>query len=333
MINKQIILKFIHLFIYFFIFLFLYLFIYSNNVRAQQITLSISPPVVELLVKPDKSLLIGYTIRNLADPTPLSVKVRTFSPQGDYGEIVIDPELISPIRFSLDNTDMQFEQPFFMKSRDTVQALLRIRVPEGTPEGDYYFTVLAETEPAPQIGGTSTSVAKATIGSNLLLTVTKSGRVEVKGRISLFQMTPDFTFHMFGREYQVVESGRNIPVDLVVQNTGKNLIKPQGEIVLRGPLGQKTSYSLFSQNVLADSSRLLRTLENNESPVLHTVNVSGYFMGVYTLSANVNFGEGASQLYANTSFIGVPIRFSIAMLVILTISVLIIVSKRKRRKE
>ena len=229
----------------------------TKPVSAQQITLSMSPPIVEILVKPGKTLLIGYTVQNLGDPTALSVKIRTFSPQGDYGEMHIDPELISPIRFSLDNTDMQFEQPLFMKTRDTVQALVRIRVPEGTPEGDYYFTVMAETEPAPQIGGSSTSVAKATIGSNLLLTVTKSGRVEVKGRIALFQITPDFTFRMFGREYQVVESGRKIPVDLVVQNLGKNRIKPQGEVVLRGPLGQKTAYSLFSQNVLADSSRLL----------------------------------------------------------------------------
>ena len=292
-----------------------------------------SPPIVEILVKPGKILLIGYTVQNLGDPTALSVKIRTFSPQGEYGEMRIDPELISPIRFSLDNTDMQFEQPLFMKSRDTIQALVRIRVPDGTPEGDYYFSILAETEPAPQIGGASTSLAKATIGSNLLLTVTKSGRVEIKGRIALFQIAPDFTFRMFGREYQVVESGRNIPVDLVVQNLGKNLIKPQGEIILRGPFGQKTSYSLFSQNVLADSSRLLRTLENSESPVLHTVNMSGYFMGVYALSANVNFGEGTPQLYANTSFIGLPIRFGIAMLVVIAISILIIVSKRKRRKE
>ncbi|MEK7079239.1 MAG: hypothetical protein AAB929_04170 [Patescibacteria group bacterium] len=305
----------------------------TKPVSAQQITLSMSPPIVEILVKPGKTLLIGYTVQNLGDPTALSVKIRTFSPQGDYGEMHIDPELISPIRFSLDNTDMQFEQPLFMKTRDTVQALVRIRVPEGTPEGDYYFTVMAETEPAPQIGGSSTSVAKATIGSNLLLTVTKSGRVEVKGRIALFQITPDFTFRMFGREYQVVESGRKIPVDLVVQNLGKNLIKPQGEVVLRGPLGQKTSYSLFSQNVLADSSRLLRTLENSESPVSHTVNMSGYFMGIYTLAANVNFGEGTPQLYANTFFIGLPIRFGIAMIVVMLISLLIIVSKRKGKKD
>lgn len=331
MINNQINFKF--LMFNLFICLFVYLFIYSSGVGAQQITLSMSPPIVEILVKPGKTLLIGYTVQNLGDPTPLSVKIRTFSPQGDYGEMRIDPELISPIRFSLDNTDMQFEQPFFMKSRDTVQALVRIRVPEGTPEGDYYFTVLAETEPAPQIGGATTSVAKATIGSNLLLTVSKSGRVEVKGRISLFQMTPDFTFRMFGREYQVVESGGKIPADLVVQNLGKNLIKPQGEVVVRGPLGEKTVYSLLSQNVLADSSRLIKTTQETDSLIPHSLTLSGYFIGAYTLSANVNFGEGTPQLYANTSFIGLPIRFGIAMVVVMLISLLIIVSKRKKKSS
>lgn len=304
-----------------------------NQANAQNVTLSISPPVVELLVKPGKTLLIGYTIRNLDDPTPLQVKIRTFTPQGDYGEMVIDPELISPIRFSLDNSDIQFEQPFLMKQRDTVQALVRIRVPEGTPEGDYYFTVMAETEPAPQIGGASTSLAKATIGSNLLLTVTKSGRVEVKGRIALFQITPDFTFRMFGREYQVVESGKKIPVDLVIQNTGRNLLKPQGDIVLRGPLGEKTNLPLLSQNVLADSSRLIKTSQDVNSPYQHSTLLSGYFMGSYTLSANVNFGEGAPQLYENTSFIGVPLRLGIAMIVVTLISILIVLSRRKKKKE
>lgn len=305
----------------------------AQPTNAQQITLSMSPPIVEILVKPGKTLLIGYTVQNLGDPTALSVKIRTFSPQGEYGEMRIDPELISPIRFSLDNTDMQFEQPLFMKTRDTIQALVRIRVPEGTPEGDYYFTVLAETEPAPQIGGSSTSVAKATIGSNLLLTVTKSGRVEVKGRISLFQITPDFTFRMFGREYQVVESGRKIPLDLIIQNLGKNLLKPQGGIILRGPLGEKTNYPLLPQNVLADSSRLMKTSKGEDVPYQHSGLLSGYFMGIYALSANVSFGEGTPQLYANTSFIGLPIRFGIAMLVVVTISVLIIISKRKRTKD
>lgn len=330
MINKQINFKFLILNL--FICLFVYLFIYPSNVRAQQITLSMSPPIVEILVKPGKTLLIGYTVQNLGDPTALSVKIRTFSPQGEYGEIHIDPELISPIHFSLDNTDMQFEQPLFMKTRDTIQALVRIRVPEGTPEGDYYFTVLAETEPAPQIGGASTSVAKATIGSNLLLTVSRSGRVEVKGRVALFQVKPNFTFRMFGREYRIVESGGKIPVSLIVQNLGKNILKTQGDIILRGPLGEKTSLPLLPQNVLADSSRLIKTTKNDGVPYQYSALLSGYFVGEYTLSANVNFGEGTPQLYANTSFIGLPIRFGIAMIVVMLISLLIIISKRKKKE-
>jgi hypothetical protein len=305
----------------------------SKKVIAQQITLSLSPPLVEILVKPGKTLLIGYTVQNLGDPTALSVKIRTFSPQGEYGEMRIDPELISPIHFSLDNSNMQFEQPVLMKTRDTIQALVRVRVPEGTPEGDYYFTVLAETEPAPQIGGASTSVAKATIGSNLLLTVSRSGRVEVKGRVMLFRIKPDFTLRIFGREYRIVESGKKIPVDLIIQNLGKNVLKPQGSITLRGPFGEKTDYPLSPLNVLADSSRLIKTTKDDDLPNLHSALLSGYFMGEYTLSADVNFGDGTPQLYTNTSFIGLPVRFGVAMITVAFISLLVIISRRKRRKE
>ena len=112
------------------------------------------PPIVEILVKPGKTLLIGYTVQNLGDPHSsfFGQNSNFFLLRVIMEKCISILELISPIRFSLDNTDMQFEQPLFMKTRDTVQALVRIRVPEGTPEGDYYFTVMAETEPAPQIG-------------------------------------------------------------------------------------------------------------------------------------------------------------------------------------
>jgi len=119
----------------------------------------------------------------LVAQTAIIVKVRSFSPRGDYGEMLIDTELISPVRFSLDNTNIQLEQPILMKQRDTTQALVRIRIPEGTPEGDYYFTVLAETQPIAAIGGATASLAKASIGSTLLITV--PNRALLKQRVGL----------------------------------------------------------------------------------------------------------------------------------------------------
>lgn len=299
-------------------------------VQAQQITLSMSPPIVETLIKPGKTILIGYTVQNMGDPTTLAFQIRSFTPQGEFGEMKIDDELATPIRFSLDNSDIELEKPFFVKQRDGKQALVRIRVPEGTPEGDYYFLIMATSYPVPAIGGSTASLAKATIGSTLLVTVTKSGSLEANGRISLFRMEPDFTFRLGGKEYRIVESGSRVPVTLFVQNLGRNLIKPQGDITVRGPFNTKTVYNLIPQNVLAQSSRLVKA--EGRSSDRATLLAPGYFIGPYTLSARVSFGENTPQLYANTTFIGLPLRLMAAVLGVILVSVLIIVFNRRRKE-
>ncbi len=309
--------------------------LYAKPGFAQQVTLSISPPIVETLIKPGKNILIGYTIQNLGDPTALLVKIRPFSPKGDYGEMRIDEEFSSPIRFSLENTNIQMESPFFLKQRDTTQALVRIRIPEGTPVGDYYFVILAEAQPAPKIGGSSSPLAKATIGSTLLLTVTKSGQTEAKGKIALLQIIPDYRLKLFGKEYQIVESQTQIPAILILQNLGSNLIKPNGELVLRGPMGVKTSYPLLPQNILSQSKRLIHVEESRtHSPTL-SLTIPGYHIGPYSLSASVNFGEQTPHYFASTTFIGVPIKLMITVCVLFIVSLLIVrfFKKKKPRTE
>jgi uncharacterized membrane protein len=74
----------------------------------------------------------------------------------------------------LDNSKLKLGEPFVLKTNDFKQLLLRIRIPEGAPEGDYYYTLLAETQPPTALDGSSTSQAKVAIGANILVTVTNT---------------------------------------------------------------------------------------------------------------------------------------------------------------
>lgn len=311
-----------------------------REVNAQQITLSLSPPIVELFIKPGKSVLVAYNLENLGDPTILSVKVLPFSPIDNYGGIKIKDEFEGPIRFSLDNSDLQLEQPFFLKTRDRKQLLLRIRTPEGTPEGDYYYTLLVETKPTTTTQGESISAAKATIGSNILVTVTESGRVDIKGKIALFDVLPRYQFKIFGKTLKIFESNDKIPIVLILENQGKNLIKPQGEIILLGNFGEKAKYELLPQNILAQSQRLIQATpsaeidcENNprQKPCLFQTSLilSGFFLGKYRLSATVNFGQGTPNIFAYTRFYAVPLKFIIGLF----LSIVLIIFIIKRIKE
>jgi hypothetical protein len=308
--------------------------ILSLPVIAQQVTLSISPPLLELFIKPGKSVLIAYNLENLSDPSILSAKVLPFTPSDNQGGIKIKEEFEGPIRFYLDNANLKLGEPFFLKTKDSQQLLLRIRVPEGTPDGDYYYTLLAETKPTGGFGDNTSSQAKATIGSNILITVTESGQIEIKGKVALFDVLARYKFKLFGQYIKLFESTDKIPVVLILENQGKNLIKPQGEINLLGNFGERAKFEVLPQNILSQSQRLIQATPSAEidcnnrreqaclfSPSLI---LSGFFIGKYRLSTTINFGEGTPNAYANATFYALPIKFIIAVLVSLAVVVFIV---------
>jgi hypothetical protein len=327
MINKQINFKFqilnFKLFFIIFAYLFISLFIYSGNVNAQQVSLSISPPLLELFIKPGKSIMVAYQIENQGDPVIVTIKILPFEPKDNSGNIRIKDEFEGPVRFSLDNVDLELERPFFLKTKDSQQVLLRIRIPENIPDGDYYYSLLAETQPPTANEGVGTARVKATVGSNILITISESGVVEVKPKIVLFDV--------LGKKLKVFDSFDKIPIVLVVENQGKNLIKPEGEIVLKGNFGEKANYDIIPKNILAESQRLLEATpsasQGHFTPT--SLILSGFFIGKYQLSTTLNFGDGSSDIFASTYFFAFPFKIMGGVLLAIIIIIFII----KRRKE
>ncbi len=319
--------KFLKYFVIFLAFLTThYLLLTTNYIFAQQISLSISPPLLKVFMKPGKSIMVAYRVENIGDPSIMSAKVLPFEPKDNTGAIQIKDEFEGPIRFSLDNADIAFEKPFFLKTRDSQQLLLRIRVPDGAPVGDYYYTVLAETQPPPILEGAGSAGAKATIGSNILITVTNSGVVDVKGRVGLFDVLARYTFNFFGNKLKIFDSNDKIPVVLIVRNQGKNLFTPEGEIVLKGNFGERARYDIIPQNVLAGSERLMIASDSAEieykQPV--TLMLSGFFVGLYKLSTTLNFGENSPNIFGAVSFIAIPFKLVIGFLIALAIGIFIV---------
>jgi len=317
-----------------FIFYFLF-FIFSKDINAQSVSLSLSPPLVETVIKPGKSILIAYTIVNYADPVILSAKVLPFEPKNNLGQIKIKEEFEGPIRFSLDNSNLKLNQSFFLKTNEKEQLLLRLRVPEGAKEGDYYYTLIVESQPLTTQVEKSASFAKATIGANILITVTESGKIEIKPKIVLFEVLPRFRFSFFGKKINFFDSTDPIPLILIIENQGRNLIKPEGEIILKGNFGEKAKFNLIPQNILSQSQRLIQATPSAEidcsnlskfracqSPV--SLTISGFFLGFYRLSTAVIFGENSPQISAATSFFAFPIKIFIGLILALTIGFFLI---------
>ncbi len=310
----------------------------AQPVNAQQLTLSISPPLVEAVIKPGKSILIAYTISNIGDPAILSADIRPFEPRGIYGDLVLKDEFEGPVRFNLENSDIELGEQFFLQTRQGQQLLLKIRVPEGTPEGDYYYTFYVQNDLGKPQEGANATRNQALVGSNLLITVTESGQVDVGGSIGQLSVAPRMQFSLFGNDVNIFESTDVIPVKLILQNTGRNVVKPNGDLFLEGPLGERAKYGIVPQNVLSDSSRLVSatpsadidpdSLKKIDSASLY---LSGFFVGQYTLRADVNFGIGTESQSASTTFIAIPIKLIVAGVIALILGVIIV--KKFRQDE
>jgi len=313
-----------------------YFMFHLSFVHAQQISLSISPPILKFYIKPGKSIMIAYRITNDGDPTIMATKVLPFEPRDNTGNIRIKNEFEGPVRFSLDNADITLEQPFFLKTRDSQQLLLRIRIPDGAPEGDYYYTLLAESQPPPTLEGVQSAGAKATIGSNILITVTNTGVIDVKGKVALFDVLPRYKMNFFGNKINIFDSNDKIPVVLIVENNGKNVITPEGEIKMKGGFGETAKYDIIPQNVLSQSQRLMTASnsaeldcpERGKQPVYCrqpiTLLISGFFAGLYRLSTTINFGENSPNVFGATAFVAIPFKLTFGLLISIVIGIVIL---------
>ncbi len=306
--------------------------------HAQQITLSISPPIIQTIIKPGKSILIAYTLKNLGDPAVLKSFVRSFTPKNNLGQIDIQDDLNGPVRFSLDNSVIKLDEPYFLKNGETQQLLLRIRIPDGAPEGDYYYTLLSQTQEPPSSDGSTASQARATIGSNILITITSTGNLELKGGIAQFDILSRFKLNLFGKKINVIDSSDYVPVVFVVNNTGNNSFQPQGQISLTGNFGEKANYDILPQNILAHSQRLLQAApsadincDGSKKSACQTVNslvLNGFFIGRYRLNTDLIFGENTPQLSATTTFIALPLKIFLGIILAVGITLLIVKKMR-----
>ncbi|MDO9027650.1 MAG: hypothetical protein Q7U68_02160 [Candidatus Roizmanbacteria bacterium] len=324
--------KFIYNFFLLFIYFFIFLFVYSKNVNAQQVSLSISPPLLELFIKPGKSIMVAYKLGNLGDPAFINLKVLPFEAKDNLGNIRIKPEFEGPVRFNLDNSDLQLEQPFFLKTNGSQQILLRIRIPENITDGDFYYSLLAETAPPTASEGIGSARAKATIGSNILVTISNSGNIDIKPRVVLFDILSKLKFNLLGEAIKIFDSADKIPLVFIVENKGKNMIKPEGQITLKGNFGETAKYDIISKNILAESQRLLEATPSAQIDSFlfpTSLILSGFFIGKYNLSTQVSFGENSPTIFGSTSFFAFPFKIMGGLL----IAVFIVVAIIKKRKD
>jgi hypothetical protein len=114
----------------------------------------------------------------------------------------------------------------------------------------------------------------------------------------------------FGTDRKFYEFGP-VLFDTRVRNEGGIHITPVGSIVIKGWFGQKFIIPLEMRNVLPDSVRKIpATLKNK------------FLFGTFNATLIATYGTKGQQLYTSTKFYAFPVRYGIALLIILIILIL-----------
>jgi hypothetical protein len=136
--------------------------------------LSISPPLLRVHIKPGKAITQVFKLENLGstDKT-LVASILPFTAADEQGNPVLNPKAGAPWLgyFSLANSQINLDQPFILKAGASEQLVLSLSIPGTAPLKDLYATLTLSTYENSLDQTFQGSVVRATIGANILITV------------------------------------------------------------------------------------------------------------------------------------------------------------------
>jgi hypothetical protein len=281
---------------------------------AQTLSLSLWPPLLEVMMRPGKMITQVYKLTNNSDhELQITPRIFPFEPEGETGEIKIS---FSPVEATLATpyfsfaSREKFGQSFLLPVGETREMVLKISLPQNNPEKDYYYTLLfssGEEALASLAGEEGKSTTVAQIGTNILLTASQLGKPTLLGRITLFSAPI------------MVDSFSAANFSVILENWGKSFWKPFGKIEVSGPFDQKGEIPLREQNVLANSSRRL-TVDSFRPP---------WPIGPFKAKLTFSLNEDGPELSSQISFWYLPYKLTGT---IVTLLILLLFGRRLKNR-
>lgn len=300
--------------------------IFPRVARAQSLSLSISPPLLEVMIKPGKSITQVYKISNEGETVIAIPRIVEMTEKGLPAQAGIkeDPKFVPEKWISLSNTDLAFDKPFLFEAKTQRQLIVKINPGEGTPEQNYFRAILLSTKPNPGSESTQSQLLQ-NIGAPLLISVTSTGLIPREGTVSKFNVP------------RILDSFDTLIVDIDIKNIGKTYFRPTGKITLSGPIGRGT-YEVVPRVILSGQVRQVITENNNsgEDP-LHSLTLPGLYLGKYEAGYDFALDGGNVKLSGKKVFYALPWKAGVVVMglivMILTTALLKSPKGSKKSKE
>lgn len=231
----------------------------TTKVNAAAYDLSINPPLLRVHIKPGNAITQVYTIVNsdTADQT-LVASIVPFSEADDLGNPVLDPKTTAPwlSYFGLANSDIKLNEPFTIQAGATQQLVLSLTIPDTASLGDIYATLMISTYTNSIDQTLQGTALKATIGSNLLITISGDAFPDTVLRIIDFHPT-EGSFIKIGEVY-FADSITPMKFTALASNEGKFTADTKGVFRVTTGGGKPVFLDgILPLNVIAKSQRTL----------------------------------------------------------------------------
>jgi len=290
----------------FFFLCFGFFFVNIKEIYAQNaISLSINPPITEIMIQPGKEYKIEFNISNSGGNVLLSPKIVKFTPIDNYGNINLTNETAEKwIEYSKDKIQIQ--------SGEEKKYYVLVSPPKGTEEKDHYLSLIFETLPYenPRTDNTAKHVVK--IASNIIITISEGGEPQVSAEVVKFQAP------------KVIDSFITpfIEYDVILGNNGNHYWKPDGNI----KINNKTLLKIAPQNIISGSTRQIYC--NRENNLINCRYDKRPFIGIYSAILEFRINENGEKITKEAVTIAFP--FSIFVLAVLVTTILLLTKDKKR---
>lgn len=290
-----------------------YIIHHTSIANAQSLGLGIYPPLLEVTLMPGKTITQVYKLSNPGEvDLMMTSSIVSFEPSDETGGIkfMADAERLKPISFSFLNADLRLGQTFPLPAGKTQEIVLILKVPETAPEKDYYATFLFQTAPMKGYGNLSASQAQAKIGTNLLITVSRTGKPFKKAMVEEFRL-----FNC--SRICLIDSFSQPQFVIRVKNTGHSYFKPLGNIILHGWFNQEETLELLPQNILSDFSREIQCqIDDKVGPCQGKTK---FLIGAFNAKLEFGLDDFSSQYQQEIRFIAIPIKLVLGLFILVII--------------
>ena len=312
--------------------LLVFLSIAKTNIQAQEQSLSIFPPVIEVQTTPPSSPTTPIIIQNNAEnDLQLKIELIPFKTNNITGEIRLVPNDISKGFYPYYRDRIQFlvdgkkADTIILAPLESKQIELNINLAKGDPPGDYYYSIVfINQQEGPS--GSSVSQMPAGIATNLLLSI--GPKDQSSGSISQFK-TSSF------------KTNGPVEFELKVHNSSKHLINPTGTIQIQNLFGQNVgAVKILPQYILAGSDRFMLD-DNQSSPEAQLASQQlnstpkviwpeKFLLGWYEAKATILLEEDGRKYTQSLYFFAFPLYLFFPLVTILFIVLSIYLKVKKK---